>query len=339
MTKNYTVPAGALVTALIGIAFCIWTAFGNDVNICVTTGCTLYQDFKFAGISLWWFGAAAFTILAACEILGQITAGRRLAALFLLGDIGLLLLMALTAPCISCLGVAMLFAISYFLLRRQAPIRASQNKPATFQPSALLWIWLLLFVVNLGQVARSQVDVWPILDESGEAKTRMFFSPSCRYCIEGINVLSGNIDVAFYPLAETNSDVARVEKMLTLIEEGASIAEALGQSQEATYENFWQAFTPNALILRFRMLCNKAHVFAQGSQGVPFFERKGLPPSVLAKVEKRPAPNQLNLPKPVEAVSPSLNPGSDHTLPAELQDGGQCGGIAPCPPTDSISTQ
>lgn len=327
MTKSHAILTGPLALACLAIAFCVWSALGNDVNICVTTGCMLYQDFTVAGISLWWFGACAFFCLAACALLGQAVWGRRLAGLFLFGDICLLLLMALTAPCISCLVAALLFALSYIMFRRNCPSRQQhQPQSASRRPSVLVWIWLVLFVVNLGQVARSQIGIWPILDESGEASTRMFFSPSCRYCIEGVNSLSGNINVAFYPLAENEADIARVGKMLDLLNQGAGLAEAMGQSQEVEVESFWQLMSPNMLLLRFRMLRNKAHLFAQGSQGVPFFERKGLPPDLSPRREKRPA-------QPVVQPAPTGKSG-DYTMPPELLDSTQCGGQTPCPPAN-----
>lgn len=327
MTKNHAVLAGPLILSLLAIAFCIWTAFGNDVNICVTTGCTLYEDFSVFGISLWWIGAAAFAVLCICAIMGQAVPGRWLAGLFLLGDICLLLLMAVTAPCISCLVIALFFAVTYYLFRRQPASGKSQNVGQPLRPSVLIWVWIALFVVNLGQVARSQMDVWPILDESGDSNLRMFFSPSCKYCIEGINVLSGNINVGFYPLAENEADVARIVKMEALLAEGMNLAEALGQSRDAVFEGIWAAWNPDTLLLRFRLLRNKAHVFSQGSQGVPFFERKGLPPDVIARAEKARSPVQLEPPRQV-----SVSSGGDPTLPVELQESTQCGGDVPCPP-------
>lgn len=322
MTKNHAVLAGPLLLSCLAIAFCIWSAFGNDVNFCVTTGCTLYQDFSIGKISMWWFGAGAFAFLGACALLGQGSAGRAAAAFFLACDSALLLLMAFTASCISCLVAALFFAICLVLFRRQAPARQRGNGQRQQRPSVILWVWLALFIVNIGQVARSQIGVWPILDESGDAVTSMYFSPSCRYCIEGVNALSGNVNTAFYPVAESDADIAKVDKMLSLLENGASIAEAMGQSQDADFENFWQMLKPNLLLLRFRMLVNKAHLFAQGSQGVPFFEHKGLMPGLRAEKPGRVQPS----------ASRASAFGGSPDLPPELDGGLQCGGITPCPP-------
>lgn len=326
MTKPHAPLAGPLIAALVAVAFCAWTAQGNEVNICVTTGCALYHDASIGGLSLWWLGALAFAALAICAGIGAAATGRFLAALFLACDICLLALMMVTAPCVSCLVVALLFAISYWLFRRRSPAPKRQNPAQPLRPSPLLWIWLVLFIVNLGQVARSQADVWPMLDESGEAHLRMFFSPSCAICVEGVNALSGNVATAFYPVAESDADVARIARMMALISEGESIAEALAASKDAKFDGLWQAWNPGALYLRFRLLRNKAHIFAQGSQGVPFFERKGLPPDLIAK---RSQPQAR-----LEPARPALAPvqGGDPNLPQELLEGGQCGGVVPCPP-------
>ena len=92
--------------AALAAGFCIWSALGNEVNLCVTSGCALFQDTSIAGISLWWAGGITFAALAAAALMGAAQLGMVLAGFALLGDIGLLLLMAVTAPCVSCLIVA-----------------------------------------------------------------------------------------------------------------------------------------------------------------------------------------------------------------------------------------
>lgn len=322
MTKSHAILIGPLFIAIAAIIFCVWIALGNDVNFCVTTGCSLYQDTSFFGVSMWWFGTAAFTVLAACALLGQKRIGQWFGALFIFADIFLLGLMELTAPCVSCLVVAALFALCYWLFREPREARPS---PGAFSGrSPLLLIWLVLFIANLGTVARSQFDVWPILDESGDAKMRMFFSPSCPYCVDGIKVLSGNIDVAFYPVAENENDVYRLAKMLSLVEDGMGLAEALAQSAEFADAKNTGYLNPEMLVLRFRLLRNKAHLFAAGSKAVPFFETRGLPGDITARLKASQAP-------PVPARPGDGTP-KDHELPKELEISGQCGGLEPCPP-------
>lgn len=332
MTRSHAVLPIPFVIALLAVAFCIWSALGNDVNFCVTTGCTLYQDFTVAGISLWWFGAAAFTLLAACALMGQAVAGRWLASFFVFCDAALLLLMVLTAPCISCLVAGALFALCYLFFRRYGAVSSRPNQKMPLKHSPLLWVWLAFFIINLGQVARSQLDVWAILNESDDPRVRMFFSPSCKYCIEGIKALSGNVDVAFYPVAETESDVFALVRMSQLLEQGSSMSEAIAETRETEPEGFFASLRPDILLLRFRLLRNKAHIFASGSQGVPFFEYRGLPPDIQARMandQKRRSSRELT-PKYQGFGSQS----ADHRLPLELQDGTQCGGRVPCPPAN-----
>lgn len=351
MYRSHAILAGPLFFALLGTAFCVWSALGNDVNFCVTTGCTLYQDFTVAGISLWWFGTAAFGALAGLSLLGAADWGRILAALALLGDICLLLLMAFTAPCVSCLVAALLFAVVYFLLRRASTPQGGRMRGNEQRHSLLLWVWLALFVVNLGAVARSQTDVWPILGENENAATRMFFSPSCRYCIEGINVLSGRVDVAFYPLAETDADVWKVARMQRLLDEGLNLSQALAQCQNATAPSGIGSWRPDMLLLRFRLLRNKAHIFAAGSRGVPFFEQRGLPGDIRERVDRSlqsrsPSDAAGNAGREAAAPAGTSAPGDDaprdERLPLDtgglsgiVSDSGagfQCGGNRPCPP-------
>lgn len=327
MRKSSAVLGKPLLTALLGTVFCVWSALGNDVSFCVTAGCTLYEDFNIAGISLWWLGTAAFVTIAACALFGQIGAGCFIAALFLAGDVALLLLMSLTAPCISCLVVACLFALSFLFFRNYAASLGGRTI-AVFSPgSLLLWVWLALFVINLGQAARSQINIWPILDESGEARGRMFFSPSCRFCVEGINVLSGNVNMAFYPVAENDEDVFRLLKIRELLEQGENLADAITKSIDAPVPGFFSSLSPDILYFRFRLLCNKAHVYAAGSRGIPFFEYLGLPPDVRKMVENN-GNSVLKEKNPAHVNHGAGNP----DLPVELLDG-QCRGGEPCSPT------
>ena len=70
MKRTREILVGALGVSLLATVFCVWSALGNDVNICVTAGCALYQDFSLGGFSLWWVGVAVFALLAALALLG-----------------------------------------------------------------------------------------------------------------------------------------------------------------------------------------------------------------------------------------------------------------------------
>ena len=325
MKRSRDILFGALSVSTLATIFCIWSALGNDVNLCVTAGCSLYQDFSIGGFSFWWLGVAAFALLAALALLGAAGIGRALAGLALLADMGLLLLMIFTAPCTSCLVVAFFFALCYLCFRHAA--RGQFPQPEQ-RRSMLLLLWLLLFAVNLGAVARSQLDVWPIMEVGEEVRMRLFFSPSCPSCRAAVESLSGRVDVGFYPLAEDDADIARTARMRELLEQGQNPAQALQGAQDIG-EDGPGLLSPSMLWLRFRMLCNKAHVFASGTQSVPFVEFHGLPSfwSKPRAQEKSPAREQR--------PATDFPVGLDHTLPLETLEplvSGRCGdAAAPCP--------
>lgn len=332
MTKSRAIPIAPLLTSLFAFAFCLWTALGNDVNICITSGCTLYQDFSVFGLSLWWYGVGAFALLTLCAVAGFSGLGRRFAALFLLGDIALLFLMMITAPCVNCLVIAIFFSLAYLFFRRADLTLVRIQAGEKSSRSVLLWCWLFLFVINLGAVAKSQMEIWPILDENGEGRGRLFFSPSCRYCGEGINYFSGKVYMAFYPVADNDTDVYRIARMMELLDQGANMAEALAQSVDFAIPGFFSSIKPDLLILRLRLLINKAHVFSAGSTGVPFIEYLGLPPEIKKQIKDDLSQNGRAESVRQASSSNESREFRDPSLPVEI--GGQCGGVTPCPPAN-----
>lgn len=348
MKNSHGVLSGTLSLALVAVVYCVWTAFGNDVNVCVTEGCSLYQDANIGGVSLWWIGAVTFAVLALLALVGAARVGRIIAGLALTGDILLLLLMAATAPCISCLGAALFFAGVYASFRRVD--REPQGKAVPARRSLLVLCWLVLFLINAGASARLAASVWSISDPSGAPSVRVFFSPSCAACAQAIEALSGNVSVAFYPVAETPEDVYMVAAMRDAVESGRNMKEALELAKKAEKPGGLSALSPDMLWLRLRLLRNKAHIYLSGSQTVPFIEYHGLPSMLAARPERtsrpqeggpaqetaaRPSASSL----PLEPVTGGLTPrdgavrGDAFGTPSLFDDpvAGSCGGQTPCP--------
>ncbi|MDR3319898.1 MAG: hypothetical protein LBS77_02930 [Desulfovibrio sp.] len=320
----------SLCVTILAAAFCVWSVFGNDINICISTGCSLYQDLTIGGISLWWIGIAVFSILALLALVGAASLGRLIAGCALCGDICLLLLMALTAPCVSCLVIALFFASSYmsFSFAAKGKTARVSNTNGKSRTSVLLWIWLTFFTINIGLMARAQVEPWPIIKADNAVVTRLFFSPSCSSCREAVGILSGHVDVAFYPLGENDTDLYKIVKMRELLDSGMSIAEALTQAQEAQISTGLSAYTPQLLLLRFKMLCNKAHVYTAGAQTVPFFEYHGMPAML------KPKKNSASTPSPSSQRTqntPSSASNINKILPLDPLVEGRCAANLPCP--------
>ncbi len=174
-----------------------------------------------------------------------------------------------------------------------------------------------------------QGEVWSISENPDQATVRMFFSPSCSACREGIDILSGSVDVAFCPVAENDADVVRVERLLRLLEEGKTLKEAVAACQDVEEPGPWAFLHPGQWGLRLRLQRNRAHIFNAGSHTVPFFEYHGLP--AMLKKQARP-PSSARVQEPVIEFSPAGGQTfPDATLPLEPQVAGQCGGPAPCP--------
>lgn len=298
-----------LLLALLGAAFCAWSASGNALNLCFTAGCSLYQDVTIAGISLWWVGVAAFCFLGFLAIIGRPWLGIIVSGLFLFIDVLLLLLMMLTAPCVGCLGAALLFALCYMAFRQTA-----LRRDVRMGRSWLAYAWVILFIVNVGAVVRAETGTWSILGPH-DATVRVYFSPSCKACRETVHALSGRVHVAFYPVAENEADVLTIHAMKLAIDKGASIYDALSV-KSTSLQGIMAHCAPDVLILRLRLLYNKAHVLSAGSQRLPFVEYQGMP-SGLA-------------PKPAARTNPSA-PAQDAALPVDGNIAGSCGGVTPCP--------
>lgn len=306
-TPTPLIMLGPLFLAILGGAFCIWSASGNALNFCITTGCALFQDINIAGISLWWYGVAGFGLLAFMSMSGRPWLGVLVAGIFLLVDTILLLLMSLTAPCVGCLFVALIFALCYLAFRRNGGRREQPSR------SWLLAVWGVLFVVNLGLTLRMEVAPWAMSGPQ-EAAVRVYFSPSCSACREAVISLSGRLNTAFYPVAENDEDVTTIAAMQVALGTGASIADAINTVKPPT-GTLWVRYNPDMLLLHFRLLRNKAHVLTSGSHTVPFIECQGLPAGLLQKPAGGTAENR------------------DTTLPVDTDILQSCGGASttPCP--------
>lgn len=310
-----------LFVALLGAAFCAWSASGNAINLCVTTGCSLFQDLTIGGISMWWLGVAGFAVLILLAVSGRPLLAQFCAGLGLFIDACLLLLMLLTAPCAGCLVAGLLFALTYITFRYSAH-RPGRDKSRSY----LLVVWFLLFVVNIGGIARAELGVWPLYGNDS-ASTQMYFSPSCSACREGIAALSGKANVAFYPVNEYERDIATIALMERAVQGGASMQAALTSALAVeNAEDKFNAYSLDMLWLRFRLLCNKAHVFTAGGHVLPYFEFRGLPAALVAGES-----SARNRGTSAPAAKPQGS--TDYTLPLDTGIAGSCGGAntAPCP--------
>lgn len=317
--KTATLLPVPLLIALLGAAFCVWSAYGNALNVCFTTGCSLYQDVTLAGISLWWGGVGAFALLGLLAMTGRLWLGIFVAGLCLFVDVLLLLLMMLTAPCVACLVVALPFALCYLTFRQIAA-----RRDVRVGRSVLLYIWSVLFIINIGAVIRAETGTWAMHGPQ-DATVRVYFSPSCKPCRETVTALSGRPNVAFYPVAENDADIGSILAMKLALNKGVTMGEALS-AKPVILKSFLSHGTPDMLMLRFHLLCNKAHVLASGSQSLPFVEYQGMPSGLTPRPSLHPTG-----PQPPDVKDAKDVNARDAALPIDGDVAGSCGGATPCP--------
>ncbi len=261
---------GPLLASLAGLIFCAWTAYGNSIEICISAGCDITKDIAIGGISLWWFGCAAFALLVILSFSGRPVLGAIVSGACLVADVGFLVLMLFTASCVSCLVVAIIFAITYSAFRH-----AKSNYDAPVSRSWLIVFWMLFLIANIGGLLRENMLPWAIKG-SEESNVRVYFSPTCASCLDAVASLSASPSAAFYPISKSDLDVAIISLMEENLEKGLSPIDALALARKDV--NVVKGINIfSQLFLRYRLLVNAAYLARNGINVVPVIEYKGLP--------------------------------------------------------------
>lgn len=270
-------PAAA-AASLAGLLFCLWVFFTGGKALCLTDGCTLFQDFRLAGISLWQAGIVLFSVLLVLALLRMFRAARLLAMLALAADTVLLCIMLFTAPCVNCLIVGSLIAVTYLTFR-------AAIEPVHRERSTLAAVWLVFLVIDLGGVVRDLADPWSPMPVR-ESSVQVYFSPSCRACQMLIARSCDMPDADWYPVPEDTRDIWLIAAMAERLEQGMSLEKAVQEARQSVPDPI--AFEsdasyrlgllkPGMLLLQFRLWRNHAHVLAAGSDRLPFVEFRGVP--------------------------------------------------------------
>ncbi len=228
------------VTALTGALFCAFSAVGITDTWCVTDGCDVYKDYAVAGISLYWFGAAAFALLFVLAFFERLRIWHiGLTWLFGLGSLGFLLLQFFMWPCTNCLIVAFFIGVCIAL--------------TAWQKQKTLWVlggcWLILFGANLLALAKSSIDPYPAFG-SEKAAVQIWFSPSCPACRQLVAAFLEHpalpVSLAFMPLAKDAADQRRIALLLRYLNAGVPAAEA--------FERHWREPADMPPDLRTRLI-------------------------------------------------------------------------------------
>ena len=335
-----------LLMAVCGMLFSAWNAQDSSSVPCFSAGCTLYQSFSFNGFSLWWGGVVSFFLLGILALTGHARLGRLVAGLGLLLDCLLLAIMALTLPCIACMFIAVLLALSYISFRAAVAGGEPRNggKAALKLVSPLLVFWSLLIIVNIGGLLRSEMEPWAIQSPGTEedATIRVFFSPSCSACRQLVTGMpeSEARKVIWCPVAEEERDLAIIlELKKRLAETGMPLNRVFVPALETPALTLSELLDPDVLLTQFRLWCNQARVITASNGRLPLVEFMGVPSALIKSKPVPAAAAPATVPtKPVEPLfgGQSPLPGQtqpDHALPIDMGSAGSCGGPTnvPCP--------
>lgn len=270
------------IFSLLGFLWCAYIAFPMDAQLpCATSGCEIFRDTKFAGLSLWWVGGAFFLVYSLVCLRGY----RLLAWLFILTalflDALLLIIMLFTAPCLDCLVVAALMGICACTL-----LPLSRETPGFRLLALLIPIWFGLFLSNGVLSINEQLPEYTISGES-KGEVRLYFSPSCSACREAIRSLGTR--ATLYPVEEREDDFDTIILMERFIREGASPAEALERS--LAEDGPVAMPLTERVIISMQLLRNKAAVMRQGFRALPLIQINGMPRLGIADTQQSaPAP-------------------------------------------------
>ena len=321
--RSQFIPVAALVISAIGLAYSLVMSFGFAAEaLCLTSGCTIIQDFRVYGISPWWAAALAFAILAALCFFRMRWGARLLASLFLVGDCVFLLIMFFIAPCSSCLIGGFIIFCAWLALRIDRAVLITARR---IMAGALSLIWLILFLLNLGYAINEAIPAWKLNGKTAEsAKVSIFFSPSCPACREAVSVFSGR--AVFYPVAENELDYLSIADISSRVDAGQSVHEALeavlaeqaAGSYAAPEVSLWKS-----LVNKIKIMRNQAAVTSHGYNVLPVLVFEGLPASWTTSragsgAAARPAAEEPEARTPAASERPDM--GSPDLPPGLLPD-------------------
>lgn len=302
-----------LILTLIGLIFCLLNLQGLATTICHTAGCTLYQDFKILGLSLWWYGLGFFSLLTFIALLGQNNLGFKLITLGLLADCFLLLLLSLTSACLNCMLVALILGLTFLAFRFSL-----KKEALRLRSRIVFYLWLSLFLATSLNLAHQEIKTWALV-KSEEPSVLLFFSPSCPSCQEALAFYSGHVGASFYPVLDREDDWLKVLKMHKALKDGQNLKEALALASDPNALEANLSLS-ESLKIRLGLLLNKAHVLASGSQGLPYLEYRGLPSFIAKELKRRAKAGLEESFKAPKEESKEL----DFTLPLDPLTQGQC---------------
>lgn len=271
---------GTALVAFAGAIFCALNATKNLNAICITTGCEIFKDISIYGISLWWIGTALFITLTLLNLFNLRTTALLLAFSAVVIDLGFMLLMIFTAPCVPCLVFAAILFLVFFMQCSVLKRRSTLVLP-------VLIIWALLFTPNVFSTVNEEIGTWAIYGNQ-QSDVQVFFSPSCTACRKLIPSLSKNDsgNITYYPIAETDEDLEKIFLMQNAVNDGTSMYIAFNRAIRGTTDSVAIPFMAR-MKLQWNLFRNKSKLASMGVTRIPVLITNGVPSSLLSNGQKQ----------------------------------------------------
>ncbi len=287
--KRASIQWGGLLFALAGVVYCLTalTERGSQA-LCLTSGCALFKQLTIFGFSPWWFGAGAFLLIALLCLQSKRLLPFIFAVFFLALDCAFLLVMLFSAPCVSCLGAALLFLCTCFALKPRPDFRRKNEGPS--KPlMLLLFVWGVLFTANLVNAVNELLPL-RTLEKAGQGNFVVYISPSCPHCADAVQALGGRAD--FYAVSKEEGDLLKIARLEDLLASGKPLKEAMPQMLAEAAKPEWQSYTispQRRLLLQWQLLRAKSRLAANGFTALPVVQSNGFSRSLFAPASQ-PAP-------------------------------------------------
>ena len=264
---------GSALLALLGAAYCLAAELGLGEALCVTNGCSLYQNFSLYGISLWHVGIATFLVLGALSFTGRLGLALNLSRLTILADCFLLLLMSLTSPCLACMGAAFFLAVVFYSLHRAQS--EQHNGKGHHRHSRLLAVWVL-FMAAAAILAVKELAAPDPWHGPEDAPVRLYFSPHCPACLQAVEAVAASpLPVAYYPVAASLDEVKIILAMEDDLAKGVPLDVSLRKFRENPPADL--PLSLRSLATLWQILRNRADVLSLGKGSVPLLLINGVP--------------------------------------------------------------
>lgn len=279
------------ILTILGILFCFWNLLAPSTVPCISSGCNLYQGGEFGGLTFWWFGILGFGLLAILSVLGRAKIGLFIAGFGLCIDIILFITMVMTLPCIACMFVGLLLALTFYFFRKRVFLAESDSEDIKSNSSVILICWGFFFILNIILVVKgAAVTPWalPVGDTSSSSSVVIYFSPSCMACQKLImNLAESEVQKSsWYPVAEKSSDIAVIAKLEQLLKSKKfTLAEAFSLSISAQPFTILEKLSPNHILLQLKLWINRSHVLKDGDGRMPLLEFRGVPSMLFSSVK------------------------------------------------------